>query len=191
VTPRNFWADGSPKSGVAPTRFSLFFSVTFHSWCRSFLSFSDSYLVQGVKKKEKRKVQRALFTLFTDSDRILVAHRGTTRLLLLPAAICWARGDGRGFRGNEVRSLPRISVRNGFTRPTGDINVNSPYILRSPPERRTSREIFEICQFSFGDPPTPRRPPAIPWVRPSYEPFTFPHCRQRSRLFEIIEPHTY
>ena len=28
-------------------------------------------------------------------------------------------------------------------------------------------------------------------VRPSYAPFTFAHCKQRSRRFEIIEPHTY
>jgi hypothetical protein len=47
----------------------------------------------------------------------------------------------------------RISIRNGFTRPTGDINVNSPYIVRSPRERKTSRRIFVICHFSFGDRP--------------------------------------
>ena len=52
-----------------------------------------------------------------------------------------------------LKPSPRTSVRNGFTRPTGDINVNSPHILRGPAVRKTSRRIFVICHFSFGDRP--------------------------------------
>ncbi len=44
-----------------------------------------------------------------------------------------------------------------------DISVNFPHILRGPPKRQTSLRIFVICHFSFGDQPTPRRPPAVPW----------------------------
>src|SRR6266566_5960140 len=60
------------------------------------------------------------------------------------------------------KPFPRISIRNGFTRPKGDINVNTPYTLRGPRERQSSRRIFVICYFSFGDQPTRRLPPAVP-----------------------------
>src|SRR6266699_6265260 len=55
--------------------------------------------------------------------------------------------------GKASKPFPRISVGNGFTRPTGDINVNSPHILRGPAVRKTSRRIFVIRHFSFGDRP--------------------------------------
>ena len=45
------------KSGVATARFSLFLSVTFPFVISlTYLSFSDSYLLHGVKKLEKRKM---------------------------------------------------------------------------------------------------------------------------------------
>src|ERR1700730_15114736 len=48
------------------------------------------------------------------------------------------------------KPFPRISIRNGFARPTGDINANSP-----PYTKRPSREeiLIVICHFSFGDRP--------------------------------------
>src|SRR5437773_6046301 len=46
--------------------------------------------------------------------------------------------------GKASKPFPRISIRNGFTRPTGDINVNSPHLLRGPRERKSSRRIFLI-----------------------------------------------
>src|SRR6267378_2007210 len=58
------------------------------------------------------------------------------------------------------KPFPRISIRNGFTSPTGDINVNTPYLLRGLRERKSSWRIFVICHFSFG--PTRRLPPAVP-----------------------------
>jgi hypothetical protein len=45
------------KKWGPPTRFSLFFPVTFPFVMLLILSFSDSYLLHGVKKLEKRKVQ--------------------------------------------------------------------------------------------------------------------------------------
>src|SRR6266478_510196 len=60
------------------------------------------------------------------------------------------------------KPFPRISIRNGFTGPTGNFNVNIPYILRGPRQRKSSRRILVICHFSFGDQPTRRLPPAVP-----------------------------
>jgi hypothetical protein len=160
-----------------------------HSWCRSSLSFSDSYLLQGVKKKEKRKVQRAILTFFTGSAWILAAHRGTTRLLVLPASICWAGGDRHGFRGNEMGSLPRISVRNGFIRATGNINGNSPLYTQRPSRQENLNEsLLWLATFPAGITPLGSSLQQFHGVRPSYAPFTFPHCKQRSTLFERIEP---
>src|SRR6266566_6164248 len=75
----------------------------------------------------------------------------------------------------EKASKPfaRISIRNGFTRPTGDINVNAPHILRGPREKRTSLKIFVICHFFFGDKPTRGSLQQFHGVRPSHVPF--PH----------------
>jgi hypothetical protein len=52
-----------------------------------------------------------------------------------------------------LKPSPRISVRNGFIWPTGDINANYPHIHRGPPVRKTSRRIFVIWHFPFGDRP--------------------------------------
>src|SRR6266550_3123563 len=65
----------------------------------------------------------------------------------------------------EKASKPfaRISIRNGFTRPTGDINVNAPHILRGPREKRTSLKIFVICHFFFRGQAHSGLPPAVSW----------------------------
>src|SRR6267143_2603476 len=51
------------------------------------------------------------------------------------------------------KPFPRISIRDGFTGPTGNFNVSAPYTLRGPRERKSSRRIFVILHFSFGDRP--------------------------------------
>ena len=59
--------------------------------------------------------------------------------------VCLSRTRHLSAPGNASKPFPRISIRNGFTRPTGDINVNSPYLLRGPRGRKSSRRIFLIC----------------------------------------------
>jgi hypothetical protein len=87
--------------------------------------------------------------------------------------------------------FPRSSVRNGFTRPTGQINVNSPpYTQRPSSKKNLNENLLWLATFPAGDQPTRKLPQAFPWVRPSYAPFTFPQCKQRSTLFEVSEPHT-
>src|SRR5204862_6886411 len=63
-----------------------------------------------------------------------------------------------------------------------------PHILRGPRERKSSRRIFVICHFSFGDRPLGGSLQQFHGVTGA--PLTFPHCKQRSRLFEAIEPPT-
>jgi len=58
------------------------------------------------------------------------------------------------FRARKgLQTFPRISIRNGFTRPTGDINVNSPLFTKRLSGEEIPRGIFVICHFSFGDRP--------------------------------------
>jgi hypothetical protein len=75
-----------------------------------------------------------------------------------------ANGDAEGYvclsrtrhllaPEKAIETFPRISVRNGFTWPTGDINPNYLHIHRGPPVRKTSRTIFVICHFPFGNRP--------------------------------------
>jgi hypothetical protein len=52
------------------------------------------------------------------------------------------------FRARKgLQTFPRISIRNGFTRPTGDINVNSPVFTKRP----SSEEILteNLCDLPF------------------------------------------
>src|SRR5580700_8957838 len=53
----------------------------------------------------------------------------------------------------KASNLPRISIRNGITRPTGDINVSSPLFTKRLSGEEIPRGIFVICHFSFGDRP--------------------------------------
>src|SRR5438477_9384701 len=62
-------------------------------------------------------------------------------------------------------------------------------ILRGHRERKSSRRIFVICHFSFGDRPL-GAPSSTSMASDTGAPLTFPHCNQRARLFEAIEPTT-
>jgi hypothetical protein len=103
-------------------------------------------------------VQRAILTLFTGCVRILVAHRGTTRLLLLLSFV-GLEGPPRFPWQRSVRSLTRISVRNGFTRPTGDINVNSPPYTQRPSREENLNENL-LCLQLFLRGPAHSEPPS-------------------------------
>jgi len=83
-------------------------------------------------------VQRAILTFFTGSDRILAAHRGTTRLLLLPASLWWAGATAtvsvatKWGRSRPLQCITRVQtarravcnvyVPNNFASPLGDFN---------------------------------------------------------------------
>ena len=85
---------------------------------------------------------------------------------------------------------PRISIRNGFTRPTGDINVNSPLFTKRPSREENLTENLCDLPYFFRGPATRRRPPAVSMASDTGAPLTFPHCKQRSRLFQAIKPPT-
>src|SRR6267143_2936031 len=87
------------------------------------------------------------------------------------------------------KPFPRISIRNGFTRLTGDINVNSPLYTKRPSREEILTENLCDLPFFFRGPAHSEAPSSGPQgVRPSYAPFALPHCKPRSRLFEIIDP---
>ena len=100
-------------------------------------------LVQNQRPRETQP-QCSVKLLFTEKVNGTV-NRSVNRVFHAPFTFSAPEKASKPF--------PRISIRNGFTRPTGDINVNSPYLLRGPRERTTSRRIFVICHFSFGDRP--------------------------------------
>jgi len=68
-----------------------------------------------------------------------------------------------------------------------NIQRELPSISQRPSIRKTATKIFLSGNFP-AEPATRRLPPAFHGVRPSHGPITFPHCKQRSTLFEIIEP---
>src|SRR5580700_9292278 len=59
------------------------------------------------------------------------------------------------------KPLPRISTRNGFTRPTGDINVNSPLFTKRPSREEILTENLCDLPFFFRGPATRRLTPAV------------------------------
>ena len=65
--------------------------------------------------------------------------------------------------GKASKPFPRISIRNGFTRPTGDINVNSPLFTKRPSREEILTENLCDLPFLFRGPATRRLPPALPW----------------------------
>src|SRR6267154_879651 len=87
------------------------------------------------------------------------------------------------------KPFPRISIRNGFTRPTGDINVNSPLHTKRPSREEILTE--NLCDLP--SPPVGRRPLSITLhSRAQYTsdspcrvkrtaPSTIPHLSQISR----------
>jgi hypothetical protein len=115
--------------------------------------FSDSYLLHGVNKLEKRKVQCTILTLFTGSIRILVAYRGTTRLFSCFPLLGW-RGTATISVATKWDPSHRIGVRNGPTRPARDINVNYPPYTQRP----SSKEILNENLLRFANFPTGTSP---------------------------------
>src|SRR6266850_3108762 len=69
ATPRTFWAGGSPKSGVAPARFDLFSTVTFHIPGFVFLRNPSTSDLLRVKNLAVTKVQSVILTFFTRFSR--------------------------------------------------------------------------------------------------------------------------
>lgn len=63
--PINFWADGPPKSGVAPAQFSVFSTVTFEGTVAASLELTIRWTELRVKKVEKEKLKCVVFALFT------------------------------------------------------------------------------------------------------------------------------
>ena len=98
--------------------------------------------------------------------------------------VCLSRTRHLSAPGKASKPLPRISIRNGFTRPTGDINVNSPLFTKRLSGEEIPRGIFVICHFSFGDRPLGGSLQQL--ASDTGAPMTFPHCKQRSRLFDAI-----
>jgi hypothetical protein len=154
VTPRNFWADGSPKSGVAPTRFSLFFPVTF-PFVVSLIPLLF-WQLPASWREEIREAKSAvsnsyLLHWFRPDSRCSPRHNTP------PFAACFLLLGWRGpprIPWHEVRSPPRISVGNGFTRPTGDINVNySPYTQRPSSKENLNENLLRLAIFPAGTSP--------------------------------------
>src|SRR6266513_5901970 len=69
--------------------------------------------------------------------------------------------------GKASKPFPRISIRSGFTRPTGDINVNSPLYSKRPSGEEILTENLCDLAFLFRGPATRMFPPAVPW-RPTW-----------------------
>jgi hypothetical protein len=65
ATPRTFWAAESRKSGVAPARFSVFSSVTFHLTEFPISCSSKKLLAQRVKNLVKTRLKCVFVTFFT------------------------------------------------------------------------------------------------------------------------------
>src|SRR5580693_1652751 len=88
------------------------------------------------------------------------------------------------------KPFPRISIRNGFTRPTGDINVNSSLFTKRPSREENLTENLCNLPFFFRRPAHSEAPSSSSMASDTGAPVTFPHCKQRSRLFEAMEPPT-
>jgi hypothetical protein len=59
------------------------------------------------------------------------------------------------FRARKgLQTFPRTSIRNGFTRPTGDINVNSPVFTKRPSSEEILTENLCDLPSSFRGPAT-------------------------------------
>ena len=102
-------------------------------------------------------MQRAILTLFTGSLRILAAHRGTTRLLLLPASLWWAGATAtvsvatKWGRSSPLRCITRVQTArramcnlyapNNFASPLGDVDGDGDgYVCLSRTRHLSARE---------------------------------------------------
>src|SRR5438309_1525771 len=75
------------------------------------------------------------------------------------------------------KPFPRISIRNGFTRPTGDINVNSPLFTK----RAAREEVLTENLFVLPSPPVGWRPLSITATFASAVHFRFAVPREANR----------
>jgi len=80
-------------------------------------------------------------------------------------------------RQERPPTFPRISIRNGFTRPTGDINVNSPLFTK----RHSREEILTENLFDLPSPPVGRRPLSVTPTSASAVHFRFAVPRETNR----------
>src|SRR6266478_1752623 len=71
--------------------------------------------------------------------------------------VCLSRTRHLSAPGKASKPFLRISIRNGFTRPTGDINVNSPLFTKRP----AREEILTENLFDLPSPPVGCRPLSI------------------------------
>src|ERR1700756_2922646 len=65
ATPRTFWAAESRKSGVAPARFGVFFTVTFAFTGSVSPSLQASFSRHRLKSLQKTKLKCVVLTLFS------------------------------------------------------------------------------------------------------------------------------
>jgi hypothetical protein len=72
---------------------------------------------------------------------------------------CWSLQPPSSIEAASKR-FPRISLRNGSTRPTGD-NVNSPPYTQRPSRKENLNENLSDLPFFFGGLPTRRLPQAL------------------------------
>ena len=74
--------------------------------------------------------------------------------------------------GKASKPFPRISIRNGFTRLTGDINVNSPLHTKRPStEEILTENLCDLPFFFRGRAHSEAPSSSSQGVRPSYAPF--------------------
>jgi hypothetical protein len=75
--------------------------------------------------------------------------------------VCLSRTRHLSAPGKASKPLPRISIRNGFTRPTRHINANSPLFTKRPSREEILTENLCDLPFSFRGPATRRLTPAV------------------------------
>src|SRR6266550_9000968 len=61
--------------------------------------------------------------------------------------VCLSRTRHLSAPGKASKPFPRISIRNGFIRPTGNFNVNSPLFTKRPSREEILTE--NLCDLPF------------------------------------------
>ena len=91
--------------------------------------------------------------------------------------VCLSRTRHLSAPGKASKPFPRISIRNGFTRPTGDINANSPLFTKRP----SREEILTENLFYLPSPAVGCRPLSITPTFASAVRFRFAVPREANR----------
>ena len=158
-------------SSLAPPGFSLLTASQHVASCCLLLSCSGATATVSVATKWGRSRPLQCIT------RVQTARRAMCKLYApnnFASPLGDGDGDGDGYvclsrtrhlsaPGKASKPFPRISIRNGFTRPTADINVNSPPFTKRPSSEEILTENLCDLPFSFRGPATRRLPPAVPW----------------------------